>query len=202
MYFNSIRPKTLIASLSPVLVGSSLAFIDSQVIFSYSIFLFSLLSSLCIQIGTNLFNDYLDFKKGGDGDKRIGPKRLTQYFVKSIYIKYWAIGFFVLASIFAIPLIIKSPLVVIIIGLASLFFGYLYTGSKWALAYTGMADFFVILFFGVVAVGGTYYLQTEAYPLPVFLTGLELGMLCCIILVVNNLRDIEEDSVNHKKTLV
>lgn len=202
MYFSAIRPKTLVASAAPVFVGGALAFIDSNFFFSYSIFLFSLLSALCIQIGTNLFNDYLDFKKGGDGANRIGPKRLAQYFTKPIYIQYWAIGFFLLASVLAIPLIIKAPLVVVGIGLASLFFGYLYTGTKWALSYTGAADFFVILFFGVVAVGGTYYLQTMTYSLGVLLTGLELGMLSCIILVVNNLRDVREDFANQKKTLV
>ncbi|MBE8163231.1 MAG: 1,4-dihydroxy-2-naphthoate octaprenyltransferase [Bdellovibrionaceae bacterium] len=202
IYFNAIRPKTLIASVAPVLVGAALAYKTSKVSFSYTLFLFSLFSALCIQIGTNLFNDYLDFKKGGDGDKRVGPKRLAQHLVKPVYIQYWAVGFFILASILAIPLIVKAPAVVISIGAASLFFGYLYTGSRWALAYTGMADFFVIAFFGIVAVGGTYYLQTMTYSLGVFLTGLELGMLCCIILVINNLRDIEEDSINNKNTLV
>lgn len=202
MYFSAIRPKTLVASIAPVLVAGAMAFVKNTFVFSYSLFFLSLLSALCIQIGTNLFNDYLDFKKGGDTEKRIGPKRLTQYFIKPIYIQYWAIAFFVLASILAIPLAIKAPLVILSIGFASLFCGYLYTGTKWALAYTGLADLFVILFFGVVAVSGAYYLQAMSYSLSIFLVGLELGVLCCIILVVNNLRDMAEDGSNGKNTLV
>lgn len=201
-YFNAIRPKTLIASFASVFVGAAFAFVQAGVIFSYSIFLFSLFSALCIQIGSNLFNDYLDFTKGADGDQRIGPDRLARHLKNPIYIQYWAIGFFVLASLLAIPLISQAPVFVISAGLASLFFGYFYTKGQWALAYTGLADFFVIVFFGVLAVGGTYYLQTQSYSLNIFLTGLEMGFLCCIILVVNNLRDQKEDFINNKKTLV
>lgn len=201
-YFSAIRPKTLIASFASIFVGAALAFVKTGVVFSYSIFLFSLVSALCIQIGSNLFNDYLDFKKGADRDQRIGPDRLAGQLKNPIYIQYWAIGFFVLASLLAVPLIIKSPIFVISSGLASLFFGYFYTKGKWALAYTGLADFFVIAFFGILALGGSYYLQTQTYSLNIFLSGLEMGFLCCIILVVNNLRDKKEDFISNKKTLV
>ncbi len=192
--------KTLTASLAPILVGSSLAFFYKS--FSFSLMIWTFLSSVCIQIGTNLFNDVLDFQKGVDHEGRLGPLRVSQnQFFTEKQVFFMAMGFFLLSMLFSIPLLLKGGLLIFLIGVSALTFGYLYTGTKWALSYTGLAEPFVILFFGIISVGGMFFLHTGSYHFEVFLAGLQVGLVCTTLLVINNLRDIECDRKASKKTL-
>lgn len=192
------RPKTLIASLSPVLIGTVLAST-----FHPMIFLLTLLFALFIQIGTNLDNDYHDFKKGADTSERKGPVRVTQQGLvspKSVKIAYSLA--FLFAAVISFPLIYKGGTVFLFLMLISILFGLLYTAGPYPLAYLGLGELFVLPFFGPVATLSTAYLQNTPLSFPLFLAGLAPGFLSCAILTVNNLRDEEEDRKANKKTLI
>ncbi len=197
------RPQTLTAILGPILVSYFLALnisIDTlQAIYILPI----LISGLSIQIATNLFNDYLDHLKGGDKADRLGPVRITSANLMSANnVKKWALFFCGLAILSGIPIVMKTGWVFVALGLFCVFLSYLYTGTRFSLAYTGTADFFVIVFFGGFAVWGSFYTLTLKPDLFPFLLGLQLGALCDILLVVNNLRDQYQDHQNNKKTIV
>ena len=110
--------------------------------------------------------------------------------------------FFFLAFLLGIPLVMEGGWVIVGIGILSLILGYAYTGGPAPLAYTGLGDVFVILFFGLIAVGGVYFLQTGTYSLSAFIAGLQVGFLATILIAINNLRDVEQDRKANKKTLV
>lgn len=201
--FLTARPQTLTAAIAPVLVGFFMALrlnpyqMDWRYIFPIT------MAALCIQIATNFFNDYLDFFKGNDKEGRLGPTRVTAAgLVPPNVVKYWALFFCLLALVFGVPLVIRGGMPFLILGLVCIAMTYLYTGTKFSLAYTGMADLFVIAFFGCVAVWGTYYLLTLQHNPWTLLVGFQLGALCNVILLVNNLRDHKQDQENNKKTLV
>lgn len=195
------RPKTLTASLVPIIAAVGLARGLGFVI-QWWIVIFALVSSFCIQIGTNLVNDAMDFKKGADTEKRVGPARVTQ---KGIFtfkqVMIMATVFFVLAAIFGIPLVIHGGLPILFIGIVSILMGYAYTSGPMPLAYHGLGDLFVIIFFGLVAVGGLFYLLTGVYNLEAFIVGLQIGFLSTVLIAINNLRDIHTDVLVNKKTL-
>lgn len=197
------RLPTLTAILGPILVG----YLFAQKFFPQSIdhiYIFPILiAGLAIQIATNLFNDYLDAERDGDKEDRLGPVRITSArLVSAKSVKNWALIFCGIALVAGIPIVMKTGWPFVVIGLFCVFLSYLYTGTKFSLAYTGTADLFVIVFFGGFAVWGTFYTLTlEPIVFP-FLLGLQLGCLCDIILVVNNLRDEHQDIKNHKKTMV
>ncbi|HUP65487.1 MAG TPA: 1,4-dihydroxy-2-naphthoate polyprenyltransferase [Thermoanaerobaculia bacterium] len=195
------RPKTLTAAVIPVLVGTVLAASESgRVIWLWS--LLALAGAILIQIGTNLINDALDFEKGTDRADRLGPQRVTASgLIDAPRVKIGGWIAFALAALTGVPLILRGGVPLLIIGVASIIAGYLYTGGPYPLAYHGLGEIFVILFFGVVAVGGTYYLQTLSLNVSAIVSGLAVGLLSTVLLAVNNLRDMEDDQLTHKRTM-
>jgi 1,4-dihydroxy-2-naphthoate octaprenyltransferase len=188
--FLAFRPKTLTAAIIPCIAGSALAY-HSERMFDSSILLWSILASILIQIGTNLVNDAIDFKKGADSDGRLGPTRITQAGVLSPTTVLILAGLcFALALGCGIPLVMRGGLPILAIGLLSVAFGYSYTAGPFPLAYLGLGDFFVILFFGLVAVNGMYYLQCLSWSLSGVVLGLQIGLHAAVLIAINNLRDI------------
>lgn len=199
-WFIASRPKTLTASFIPVLVGSALAY---RLANSFSIFIFicAFFSTLCIQIATNFINDVLDFEKGADTQERIGPTRVIQSgLLNKDQVRNVAFVLLVLATIFGLPLVIKGGLPILLIGLCSLLFAYAYTGGPYPLAYTGLGDIFVLIFFGIVAVSGTFYLHTDYWSISTVAGGMSVGLLATALIAINNLRDNEQDKKANKRT--
>lgn len=162
----------------------------------------TLLSALAIQVATNLFNDAIDFEKGADGDLRLGPRRVTASGdLKSKYVMGGGIIALVAACGFAIPLIEARGWPILVIGLPSLYFSFGYTGGPMPLAYRGLGELFVILFFGLVAVAGAYFVQTGEWSWAATVLGFQVGCLSTVMIAVNNLRDIDEDRASGKRTL-
>jgi 1,4-dihydroxy-2-naphthoate octaprenyltransferase len=162
----------------------------------------ALLCSLAIQIGTNLVNDALDFKKGADGADRLGPKRMTQEGLLSFY-QVLAVGClcFGFALFFGIPLIFAGGWPLVLILLASVTCGYFYTGGPFPLAYTGISDLFVLIFFGWISTGTVYFLQTGEVNFSCFLASTQIGLLAIVPHAINNLRDHVSDARVNKRTL-
>tara|TARA_A100001015_G_scaffold213930_1_gene240049 strand:+ start:1606 stop:2412 length:807 start_codon:yes stop_codon:yes gene_type:complete len=161
------------------------------------------LSASLIQIGTNIANDYYDAIQGADTEERLGPERFTS--TKKIskkIVKYSFILCFSFAFLFGLYLIVHGGLPILIIGVISILAGYFYTATRYSLAYLGLGDIFVIVFFGPVAVCGTYYLQTEQWSLSAFLIGLSIGFLADLLLIINNIRDIDTDAAAGKNTII
>jgi 1,4-dihydroxy-2-naphthoate octaprenyltransferase len=195
------RPKTLSAAVVPIIATVGLVQSKGHLI-EWWIVVFALFSSFCIQIGTNFVNDAMDFKKGADTETRIGPQRVTQQGLFSFKQVMWmATLFFMCAIAFGIPLVFRGGFPIITIGLVSVLMGYAYTSGPYPLAYKGLGDLFVILFFGLIAVGGMYYLLTGIYDMSAFVLGLQIGFLSTILIAINNLRDIYTDALVNKKTL-
>lgn len=195
------RPKTLSASLVPIVATTGLVHGLGHKV-EWWVVICALLASFCIQIGTNLVNDAMDFKKGADTEKRIGPIRVTQQGIFSFkQVMLVATLFFVLAAVFGIPLVVRGGLPILIVGLVSIAMGYAYTSGPLPLAYHGLGDLFVILFFGLTAVGGLFYLLTGHYGQEALILGLQIGFLSTVLIAINNLRDINTDKLVAKKTL-
>ncbi|OGX05652.1 MAG: 1,4-dihydroxy-2-naphthoate octaprenyltransferase [Omnitrophica WOR_2 bacterium GWA2_47_8] len=200
IFFLAIRPKTLFASFAPVFLGTAMAFGDG--VHDLPTAGFCLAGALLIQIGTNLANDYFDFKKGADTQARVGPVRVTQAGLVTPLAMKVAIGItFLLAWGIALWLFKRGGWPIIAIGAASILSGLLYTAGPLPLGYLGLGEIFVLIFFGPVAVAGTYYVQSLEMSPAVILAGLAPGFFATGILVVNNLRDIEGDKISGKRTL-
>ncbi len=197
----AFRPKTLTAAVLPIFGAVALARSQSELI-QWSLVLFALSSSFCIQIATNLINDAVDFKKGADNENRLGPKRLTQS-GRVTADKVMQVGFLFLGLAIAlgIPLVIEGGYPIVAIGLVSCVMAYAYTGGPYPLAYRGLGDLFVILFFGLIAVGGMFYLLKGRLDRDALVLGLQVGLLNTILIAINNLRDLETDAVVGKRTL-
>ena len=194
------RLKTLPAAISPVILGSALAFHDEA--FHVLISMMTLLAAVLIQIGTNFANDIFDFQKGADREDRLGPIRVTQAGLispKKMKSGMWLI--FSLAICVGFYLVNIGGWPIVLIGLASIISGIIYTGGPYPLGYHGWGDLFVFVFFGLFAVSGTYYLQIGEVSFLSILMGMAMGMLANAILVVNNLRDVDADKVSGKKTM-
>ncbi len=194
------RPKTLTAAIAPVIVGTSMAIGDGGCHAPSAIL--ALLGAICIQIGTNLANDYFDFKTGADTQERIGPVRVTQSGLLSP--QSVMMGFtlaFGLAAIIAAELTIRGGWPILILGIISIICGILYTAGPRPLGYIGLGEIFVFIFFGPVAVAATYYVQTLEINPAIILAGFAPGFLASAILVVNNLRDIGTDRNSGKNTI-
>ena len=161
-----------------------------------------LLGALSIQIGTNLANDYFDFKNGADNNERIGPTRVTQAGLISpkAMIIATAIAFSV-SAIICYLLVLRGGWPIATIGIFSILSGLLYTAGPKPLGYMGLGDIFVFVFFGPVAVAGTYYVQTFEINLAVIAAGIAPGLIATAILAINNLRDIDSDRKSGKNTL-
>jgi 1,4-dihydroxy-2-naphthoate octaprenyltransferase len=184
----------------PVLVGTGLAIGANH--FKPAIFVLTLVASLLIQIGTNFANDYYDFKKGADTVERIGPARITaQGLVSARQVLVAAIVTFAAAAVVGVFLIYSGGIPILVIGIASIVAGIAYTGGPYPLGYHGLGDVFTFIFFGVVAVAGTYFLQTGTVAAAAFVASLPVAFLVTAILVVNNVRDIDTDRKAGKMTL-
>ncbi len=194
------RPKTLTAGVMPVLVASALAYHQWH-LFSLLTLCCGLLSALCIQIGTNYSNDALDFIRGSDTKKRVGFARAVQMgWISSSAMLKGSYLAFALGILFSIPVAIHTPFVLGMVILCALF-SYLYTGGPYPLAYKGLGELFVILFYGWAITGTVYYAQTGFIDISALAAGLQLGLLSSVILALNNLRDISQDAEANKKTL-
>ena len=192
------RPKTLSAAVVPVLIGTAL--VQSSI--SWILFACALLGALFIQIGTNFVNDALDFKKGADTGERLGPIRVTSAgLLTANDVMRASYVCFVLAALCGVPLILRGGWPIAIIGVTSIVAAYAYTGGPYPLAYNGLGEIFVMIFFGFVAVGGSYYVQTLTIDAAAIIGGFVAGSLACVLLVINNLRDVASDDVSNKRTM-
>jgi len=194
------RIPTLPAAVVPVLVGSAAAV--GQGHFRLGVFVAALISSLLIQIGTNYANDLFDFKKGADTEARLGPVRATQAgLLTEAQMARGTWVTFGLALIVGLYLVAVGGWPILVVGLASIAAGVLYTAGPWPLGYHGLGDVFTFVFFGLVAVMGTYYLHTGTLNALALAASLPVGLLVTAILIVNNLRDIDTDRAAGKRTL-
>lgn len=195
------RPKTLWAAASPVFLGAAIAF--GEGVFHTFSAVCALLVAVFIQVGTNYANDYQDFAHGADTAERKGPLRITQAGLARPGTVRAAAGLaFLLALLAGLYLVARGGWFLLFVGLISILCGALYSAGRYSLAYLGIADLFVLVFFGPVAVAGTHYAQALAFSWPAALAGLGPGFLATAILLVNNTRDIAEDRAAGKKTLV
>lgn len=195
------RPRTLPAAIAPVLVGTAAAYFFAEDI-RWLAFAAALVGSILIQIGTNLANDYSDAKRGADTAERLGPVRVTSSGLlapkRVLHATWIAFG---LAALTGVYLATVAGPEIIAVGIVSIIAGVLYTGGPRPYGYAGMGELFVFLFFGLVAVNGSYYVQLEEIDaLPVLLS-VSVGFLSTAILVVNNLRDMHTDARAGKRTL-
>ncbi len=194
------RPKTLPAALAPVLVGTALAFHDNA--FALLPALAALMGALLLQIGSNFANDYFDFFKGADTHERLGPLRVTASgLISPGQLRWGMVAVFGLAALDGLYLIQVGGWPILAVGVASILAALLYTGGPFPFGYYGLGDLFVFIFFGLVAVCGTYYVQALSLTWPVIVAAVPPGLLITAILVVNNLRDIETDAKASKRTL-
>ncbi len=201
IWFLASRPKTCIASISPVLIGTSMAMKEG--FFQPWLLLFTLLTALGIQIGMNFSNDYFDFQRGADTQERKGPLRVTQAGLVTPKAMKIAISLvFAATLIFGSYLVFHGGLVIGALICLSLILGLAYTAGPYPIAYLGFAECLVVLFFGSIAVAGTYFLQTGVWVSQAFIVGLGPGLISSAILIANNLRDCREDALASKKTLV
>jgi 1,4-dihydroxy-2-naphthoate octaprenyltransferase len=194
------RPKTLFAAVAPVLLGTALAFSQSKG--NLPTALAALFGAICIQIATNLANDYWDAKKGADTTDRLGPVRVTASGLLQPRTVFLGMVFFFLLAIAAgVFLMLRAGWPVVAIGVASVLFGILYTAGPFSLAYLGLGEIFTFLFFGLVATAGTYFVQALSYSPDAVLLGVMPGCYSVVLIALNNLRDRATDQRVNKKTL-
>src|ERR1035437_5708598 len=194
------RPRTLPAAVVPVLVGSAAAASDNKFILFYAFI--ALICSLLIQIGTNFTNDLYDHLKGADNEERKGPLRvMVNGLISVTEMKAGIAIVFLTAFVLGLYLVYTGGFFVLVIGIASILAGIAYTAGPYPLAYNGLGDLFVFMFFGVVGTIGTYYVQAHTLSYLAFLCSIPVGALITNILVINNYRDIDEDRAANKYTL-
>ncbi len=201
VWFAAARPRTLPAAVAPVLAGSALAWRDGC--FDVMAAGLCLGFALLVQIGTNFANDYYDFVKGADTVARVGPRRAVAAGLVApgaMRLAMWAV--FATAFCCGLLLIRWGGPWLLAVGVASILCGLAYTGGPWPLGYHGLGDVFVFVFFGVVAVASTYFVQAGRIGLDAVLTAVPIGLLATNILLVNNYRDADTDAVAGKRTLV
>ncbi len=200
-WISAARPKTLGAAIAPVAVGCALAAKISGT-FNWTLALCTLGSCGALQIATNFFNDALDSIKGADTQARIGPRRITASGAASARTVNFAAWLMLgVATLLAVPLFEARGLPILFIGLPSLYFCFGYTGGPVPLAYRGLGELFVILFFGFVAVTGTAFVQTGEWYEAAVVAGFQIGCMSTVLIAINNLRDVAEDGMTGKKTL-
>ncbi len=201
VWWLGIRPKTLSIAIAPVLVGSAVAWAERGEI-SFSTMIVALLGAIFIQAATNLHNDSADYRKGIDMPGRSGPQRITaEGWASPEQVNKAAYFAFSLAALTGCYLIWVGGWPILLLGLASILTGLAYTGGPKPIAYTGLGELFVFLFFGLGAVMGSHYLQTGEPSLIAFLTASAIGLPAAAVLTVNNFRDMDDDQKNGKKTL-
>jgi len=201
LWLMAARPRTLPAAIAPVLVGTAAA-VEQVDDIRVGAFIAALVGSIFIQIGTNLANDYSDAKRGADTEDRLGPVRVTSSGLvapRRVLVATWIA--FAVAVAAGIYLATVAGVLILIVGAASILAGVLYTGGPRPYGYAGLGELFVFLFFGLVAVNGSYYVQLERLDWLPFGLSLSVGFLATAILVVNNVRDIDTDRRAGKMTL-
>ena len=194
------RPKTLPAAVAPVFVGTAIAFsADKLNLLAASV---ALICSILIQIGTNFVNDLYDYLKGTDDENRVGPTRaLAAGWITPSQMKRAIYFTFGITFILGLYLVWHAGWIILLIGILSIISGYAYTAGPYPLAYNGLGDIFVFLFFGIVATVGTYYVQALEFSGFALLASVPVGLLITNILVVNNYRDVDDDRKKNKRTL-
>jgi 1,4-dihydroxy-2-naphthoate octaprenyltransferase len=200
IWLMAARPRTLPAAIAPVLVGTALA--GFAHVFHPLRFIAALIGAIFIQVGTNLSNDYSDARRGADTEDRLGPVRVTAGGLvpprQVLIATYVSFGIAVLAGIY---LVAVAGWLLLAVGAASILAGVLYTGGPRPYGYEGLGEVFVFLFFGIVAVAGSYFVQTKHLGWEAFALAVPVGLLAAAILVVNNFRDIDTDRRAAKRTL-
>lgn len=200
IWFLASRPKTLFAAFVPVIVGASLAYAEGKLNFTASVV--ALLCSILFQVGANFTNDLYDFLKGADTEKRIGPLRvLNAGLVTPLQMKIVIFFNFGLAFLLGLYLVYIGGNFILVIGLLSIIASLAYTAGPYPLAYHGLGEIFVFLFFGFVGTVGTFFINTKEISAIAFVAAIPVGALITNILVVNNYRDIEQDKAAGKNTL-
>lgn len=201
IWATAARPKTLILVLCPIMIGTVLSL--SRGYFHPPILALTLLTGLGIQISTNLANDYFDFLKGADTKERLGPLRVTQAgLVSPTSMKKAVISSLLLTAIIGSFLLWQGGMAAALLLAASLALSVAYTAGPFPLAYLGLGEVFVFAFFGPIATGFTTYLQCKAFYLDAFIAGIGPGAIATAVIIVNNLRDVEQDLLANKKTLI
>lgn len=200
LWWLAIRPKTLPAAVGPILVGTAVAMADGG--FQLLPALGCFLGAMLLQIGVNLANDYFDFKNKIDSEERQGPVRVTQSgLIPPEQVKLGMIISLVVAAAVFIYLAFVGGWPIVLVGVASVLAALAYSGGPFPLASNGLGELFVFIFFGLVAVGATYYIQTGGLTAMALLAAIPPGLLITAIMVVNNLRDIDTDKKAGKRTL-
>jgi 1,4-dihydroxy-2-naphthoate octaprenyltransferase len=201
LWLMAARPRTLPAAIAPVLVGTAAA-VEASDELHVGAFVAALVGSIFIQIGTNLANDYSDARRGADTADRLGPVRVTSSGLvaprRVLHATWLAFAVAVVAGIYLAT--VAGP-VILAVGAVSIAAGILYTGGPRPYGYAGMGELFVFLFFGLVAVNGSYYVQLERLDWLPFALSISIGLLSTAILVVNNIRDLDTDRRAGKRTL-
>ncbi len=201
IWWQAFRPKTLTAAIVPILAATALTAFHGIAIQAW-IPLLAAACSVFIQIATNLVNDAADFRRGADTAERLGPRRVTQAgMISEKNVMLMAGVFFLAAIVCGLPLVLEGGVPILLIGLLSMVSGYAYTAGPFPLAYRGLGDFFVVIFFGVVAVTGLYFLLAKTWSTAALILGLQVGLHCAVLIAINNLRDIQGDARVGKKTL-
>ena len=200
IWLMAARPRTLPAAVAPVLVGTALA--GFAHVFHPLRFIAALIGAVFIQVGTNLSNDYSDARRGADTEDRLGPVRVTAGGLvpprQVLIATYVSFGIAVVAGIY---LVAVAGWQLLLVGAASILAGVLYTGGPRPYGYEGLGEVFVFLFFGIVAVAGSYFVQVKHLSWEAFALAVPVGLLASAILVVNNYRDIDTDRRAGKRTL-
>ncbi|MGB9184663.1 MAG: 1,4-dihydroxy-2-naphthoate polyprenyltransferase [Solirubrobacteraceae bacterium] len=200
IWLMAARPRTLPAAVAPVLVGTALA--GYMGVFHALRFVAALLGAILIQVGTNLSNDYSDARRGADAEDRLGPVRVTAGGLvppRQVLIATYAT--FALAVLAGVYLVVVAGWQLLLVGAASILAGVAYTGGPKPYGYEGLGEVFVFLFFGIVAVAGSYFVQVRHLGWEAFALAVPVGLLAAAILVVNNVRDIDSDRRADKRTL-
>lgn len=201
VWIKAARPRTLPAALAPVVVGTCLAAGPANT-FKPLVLIATIVGALFIQIGTNLSNDYSDARRGADTEERLGPVRVTAGgLVPPSYVLYATWIAFAIAAAAGVYLIAEAGWELLLIGAASIVAGVLYTGGPRPYGYVGLGEVFVFLFFGVVAVTGSYFVQTTEFSWDAVALSVPVGLLACAVLMVNNTRDMDTDRRAGKNTL-
>lgn len=200
-WFLAARPKTLVASSTPVVVASALAFHDGK--FHWPVALICLVFAVLAQVIANFANDYFDFIKGCDNQDRLGPERaVVEGWVTPKTMLYVTLGLCVVNSLVGLMLLFYGGWYLIFVGIAVIFFALAYTGGPYPLAYHGWGDVCVFIFFGIIPVGFTYYLQAGHWSPASLVCGISVGLVVINILVANNYRDRFTDAQVGKRTTV
>lgn len=200
VWIMAARPKTLFAAFAPVIVGASLAVAERK--FDAVSSVIALLCSILIQVATNYTNDLYDHLKGADTKERVGPKRaLNEGWVTAQQMKMAIYLTFGAAFLMGLYLVYVGGPFILLIGILSIIAGFMYTGGPFPLAYNGLGDLFVFLFFGFIGTIGTYFINTGQVTSQALLASIPVGALVTNILVVNNYRDFDQDRKAGKRTL-